>query len=137
MDHPTVKGIFAPVPTPFDDRGEFATRELAANLNHWGQFPLAGYIVLGSNGEAVHLDADETLAVLAAARQAIPTDRLMIVGTGHNSTRETVTRSRRGDGATHKRQRANGGTTTDSQMTIVDEPLPALLESRVVFRYPC
>lgn len=90
MDHPTLKGIFAPVPTPFDDRGEFATRELAANLNHWGQFPLAGYIVLGSNGEAVHLDADETLAVLAAARKAIPRDRLMIVGTGRHSTRETV-----------------------------------------------
>jgi 4-hydroxy-2-oxoglutarate aldolase len=87
-------GILPPVPTPFGESGELATAELARNFEHWARYPLAGYVVLGSNGEAVHLDEAETSAVLETARAAIPTDRWLIAGTGRHGTAATVTATR-------------------------------------------
>jgi len=91
----SLSGVFPPIPTPFDAEGEVATRALAENLEHWNQYDLAGYVVLGSNGEAVYLTEEEKLRVWEAARQAIPSDRLMIAGTGCESTRQTIVLTRR------------------------------------------
>jgi 4-hydroxy-2-oxoglutarate aldolase len=91
----TLSGIFPPVPTPFGTDGALALSELTRNFVHWNSHALAGYVVLGSNGEGVHLNEAETDAVLETARAAIPPDRKMIVGTGRHSTRETVAWSRR------------------------------------------
>jgi 4-hydroxy-2-oxoglutarate aldolase len=46
------EGVYPPVPTPFVD-GEVAHDRLVKNLAGWNQTDLAGYIVLGSNGETV------------------------------------------------------------------------------------
>jgi len=51
---------------------------------------LGGYVVLGSNGELVLLNEQERLQVLETARAAIPSGKLMIAGTGCQSTVETV-----------------------------------------------
>ena len=83
-------GIYPPIPTPFDDRGDVATRALADNLAYWNQFDLRGYVVLGTNGEYVLLTEQEKLQVLETARAAIPSDKLMIAGTGCEATRETI-----------------------------------------------
>jgi 4-hydroxy-2-oxoglutarate aldolase len=92
MSKPVVSlsGVFPPIPTPFDDQGNVAYQALAENLERWNQHDLAGYVVLGSNGEAVYLSAEEKVGVLDTARQAIPPGKLMIAGTGHESTRQTV-----------------------------------------------
>ena len=87
-------GIFPPIPTPFDLQGDIAYPRLAENLEKWNAFDLSGYVVLGSNGEAVFLDTRERLRVLETARQAIPREKLLIAGTGSESTRATIALTR-------------------------------------------
>lgn len=83
-------GIYPPIPTPFDAEGRVATHALTENLQTWNQYGLSGYVVLGSNGELVLLNEQERLQVLETARAAIPSGKLMIAGTGCQSTVETV-----------------------------------------------
>jgi 4-hydroxy-2-oxoglutarate aldolase len=83
-------GIYPPIPTPFDFNGDLAVKGLSDNLAHWNRFDLRGYVVLGSNGELVLLGEHERIQVLEAARAAISDDRLMIAGTGCQSTRATI-----------------------------------------------
>jgi len=90
----TLRGVFPPIPTPFDAQGEVALGALVENLERWNQYDLAGYVVLGSNGEAAYLTGQEKLHVLETARRAIPADKLMIAGTGCESTRETIALTR-------------------------------------------
>ena len=59
---------------------------------------MRGVVALGSNGEAPLLDEQESDAVIAAAREAVPRDRLLLAGTGRESTRATVEASRRAAG---------------------------------------
>jgi 4-hydroxy-2-oxoglutarate aldolase len=88
-------GVFAPVPTPFDDRDRVDTGRLRAALARWVTRPLTGFVVLGSNGEAVLMDDFECDQVIVAAREAIPRDRPLIVGTGRESTQAAIRASKR------------------------------------------
>jgi 4-hydroxy-2-oxoglutarate aldolase len=88
-------GVFAPVPTPFDDHDRVDTARLAAALRKWNARPLDGYVVLGSNGEAVLMDDVESDRVIVAAREAVPRDRLLIIGTGRESTQAAIRASKR------------------------------------------
>jgi 4-hydroxy-2-oxoglutarate aldolase len=90
----SLRGVFPPIPTPFDDQGSVATRKLVENIERWNQYDLSGYVVLGSNGEAGFLSEAEKLQVWEAARQAIPSHKLMIAGAGCESTRQTIALSR-------------------------------------------
>lgn len=96
MKGPTISltGVFPPIPTPFDAKGDLHHLALAENLTRWNQYDLAGYVVLGSNGEAVYLSQEEKVGVWETAREAIPADRLMLAGTGCESTRETLALTR-------------------------------------------
>lgn len=85
-----LNGIIPAVPTPFDAGGNLATDKLKENLHHWNRFDLRGYLLLGSNGEMVMLTHKERLEVLEAARAVIPGDKIMLAGTGCQSTRETI-----------------------------------------------
>jgi 4-hydroxy-2-oxoglutarate aldolase len=87
------EGVYPPIPTPFVD-GEIAHDKLAENLAWWNQTDLAGYVVLGSNGETVYLSEAERAEVLSTARRAIPRDKLLIAGTGAESTRATIERTK-------------------------------------------
>ncbi len=89
-----LSGIFPPISTPFDRAGELAHTALSANLERWNEYDLAGYVVLGSNGEAPYLSEDEKLRVLETARGAIPPGKRMIAGTGCESTRATIRMTR-------------------------------------------
>lgn len=86
----SLRGVFSPIVTSFDEAGNVAHDRMAANLENWNRTGLAGYIVLGSNGEWVFLDEEERLEVLKAARQAIPRDKLLIAGAAAESTRHTI-----------------------------------------------
>jgi len=90
-----LSGVYPPIPTPFDGQGNVALDRLCENLSRWCETELAGFVVLGSNGEAVHLTERERGAVLQAAREAIPPDRRFIAGTGGQSTRVTIERTLR------------------------------------------
>jgi len=86
----SLRGVFPPIPTPFDAGGDLALEALVDNLERWNAYDLAGYVVLGSNGEAVYLSQREKVEVWEAARGAIPRDKVMIAGTGCESTRGTI-----------------------------------------------
>ena len=86
----SVRGVLPPIPTPFDTHGQVALSALRENLERWNAYDLAGYVVLGSNGEAAYLEDDEKVRLLEAARAAIPAGKLLIAGTGCESTRATI-----------------------------------------------
>ena len=82
--------MFPPIPTPFDAEGDVDHGALAGNLERWNEYDLAGYVVLGSNGEAVLCSEEEKARVWETARQAIPPGKLLIAGTGAESTRRPL-----------------------------------------------
>jgi len=90
-----LSGVFAPIPTPFDDRDRVDTARLRAALARWIARPLTGFVVLGSNGEAALMDDFEADQVIVAARDAVPRGRRLIVGTGRESTQAAVKASKR------------------------------------------
>lgn len=91
---PTLRGIFAPVTTPFAG-DEVDLPAFRRNTRHYATTPLAGIVVLGSNGEAPSLDDDESDAIVEAARAEYPREKWLIAGTGRESVRQTLSASRR------------------------------------------
>jgi len=85
-----LSGIFAPIPTPFDQDDQVDTIRLRAALSRWIARPLTGFIVLGSNGEAVLMDDFEADRVIVATREVVPSGRPFIVGTGRESTQAAI-----------------------------------------------
>ncbi len=91
-----LKGTFLPVTTPFDPvTGDVDVVAFRANLRSWFAHPLRGLLVGGSTGEAVYLDDAELAALIEAAKDVVPSDRLLLVGTGAESTRATIKKTRK------------------------------------------
>jgi 4-hydroxy-2-oxoglutarate aldolase len=84
-----LQGIMPPITTPFKGE-EVAYDRLKENFQKWNKTKLSGYLVLGSNGESVYLSEAEKLKVIEVSREAIPKDKIMMVGTGMESTVETI-----------------------------------------------
>jgi 4-hydroxy-2-oxoglutarate aldolase len=87
-------GIFPPIPTPFDAAGELDLKALVRNFERWNRYPLAGYVVLGSNGEFPYLSEAEKLTYFEAARKHIPQGKLFMAGTACESTHSTIALTR-------------------------------------------
>ena len=62
-----VKGIFPALVTPFDSDGSVSLNAVRENIRRYNGTAIAGYVVLGSTGEAVMLSRAEADSVLAAA----------------------------------------------------------------------
>jgi len=90
-----LEGVLPPIPTPFDSNGNLLPAKLKTNIALWNQTGLHGYVVLGSNGEAPMLTDDERIELWHAAREAIPRDKLFLVGAGVESTRHCITLAKR------------------------------------------
>jgi 4-hydroxy-2-oxoglutarate aldolase len=84
-----LSGVFPPVTTPFDEGGRVDTGALVENLARYEVHGAAGYLLLGSTGEAAYLDEAEKLEVLRAARRVVPSARILIAGVGLESTAAT------------------------------------------------
>lgn len=82
-------GIFPPIPTVFEN-GRLAVDRLAANVTRWCTTGIAGMLVLGSNGEYVYLSEEEKRQAVQAVVQAAPKNRLIVAGTGCESTAATI-----------------------------------------------
>lgn len=96
MDRRSVsfEGVYPPVLTPF--RGDdVAHDKLAANLRRLNEHPLAGYVMLGSTGEFPLLSEAEKERIIATARAEIPRDRLLVAGTGGESTPAAIRLTKR------------------------------------------
>ena len=60
---------------------------------------LAGIVTLGTNGESAYVDDDEAERVVAIVREHVAAPKLLIAGTGRDSTRATIAATRRAAGA--------------------------------------
>jgi 4-hydroxy-2-oxoglutarate aldolase len=87
-------GILAPVVTPFDTTGAVDEAAFTANIRAHLAAGLHGIVVAGSTGEAALLDEEERNRLVELGRDATPADRTLLVGTGAESTRAVIARSR-------------------------------------------
>jgi len=90
-----LSGIFAALTTPFDASGSFSSADLKHNIHRYNQTDLAGYVVLGSTGESVLLSSKEMEAIYATAIESAASEKLLLAGTGAESTAETIARTKR------------------------------------------
>jgi 4-hydroxy-2-oxoglutarate aldolase len=90
-----VSGIFPALVTPFEADGTLSLTGVKENIRRYNQTGLAGYVVLGSTGEAVMLSREEADLVLVAVKESAAPGKLLIAGTGAESTAETIARTRR------------------------------------------
>src|SRR5260370_42197740 len=88
-----LRGIFPPIATAFAPDGELRPPPdgFLAFLRDAG---LDGVGALGSNGEAAHLTETERLQWIRSVRGALPPPLHLVVGTGAESTRATIERTR-------------------------------------------
>lgn len=90
-----IRGIFPALVTPFAPDESVSLAAVKENIHRYNQTAVAGYVVLGSTGESVMLSHDEADSVLAAALESASPARLLIAGTGAESTAETIARTKR------------------------------------------
>ncbi len=86
-------GIYPALTTPFDPSGALRLDHLRENITRYNQFALAGYVVIGSTAESVFLNRAEAEQILAAVRETAAPGRILIAGTGAESTAETIART--------------------------------------------
>jgi 4-hydroxy-2-oxoglutarate aldolase len=93
-DHaPDLEGIYPPVPTFFDAKGNLDLATLRSHIRRLtepGNCWIAGIVALGSNGEAAHLDDAERSEVVRTIREAAPADVPVLAGASTQSTRGTL-----------------------------------------------
>ncbi len=90
-----LEAIFPPITTPFAADGTLALDRLRENISKYNRTRLAGYVVNGSTGESVLLSRDEVERVWDAAREAAGPGKVLVAGTGVDSTVETIERTNR------------------------------------------
>ena len=76
-----LKGIIPPITSPFID-DEVAFDKLKNNIEKLNEMNLAGYVVLGSNGESVFLTREEKISIIACVREHAYPNKVVISGTG-------------------------------------------------------
>jgi len=86
-----LRGVLIPAATPFDPvTGGVDLVGMRANVRRWMETGVRGIVVGGSTGEAVLLDEEERTRLLEATREVVPSDRLLVAGTGAESLRRTL-----------------------------------------------
>jgi 4-hydroxy-2-oxoglutarate aldolase len=90
FENKLLRGLLLPLPTPFAPDQSLELSALKRNIEKWNDTSVAGYVMLGSTGERVHLEEHEYLQVIVAAREVVPADRAFLVGAGQQSTRVTI-----------------------------------------------
>ena len=84
-----LNGIFPPIPTPFENE-DIALDKLSDNIQKWNDYPLKGYLALGSNGESAYLSYDEKLKVVETTVNSAGKNKIIIAGTGLESIKDTI-----------------------------------------------
>lgn len=85
-----IEGVFAAVTTPFYSDGRVYFRKVEANIARYSRSLLSGMVVLGSTGEAVALDDEETRDVLRTVAEAASPEKVLIAGVGRESLKSTL-----------------------------------------------
>lgn len=90
-----IHGIFPPLTTPFKNDGALDLTALANNVERYNRVALAGYVATGSTGEAIHLSEEETDKVWATVREYAAPGKILIAGTGEDTTAGTIAKTNR------------------------------------------
>jgi len=88
-------GIFPPLTTPFAADGAIAPAKLRENIARYNRLGLAGYVLNGSTGESVLLRWEEIYRLWEAAKESAAQGKVLIAGTGAESTAETIEHTNR------------------------------------------
>jgi 4-hydroxy-2-oxoglutarate aldolase len=85
----TLSGIFPALVTPFQ-KGKLSLSGLKSNIKKLNRFDFTGYVVLGSTGEGILMDEKEGLHAIEAVRAAAAPGKIVIAGTGSESSSGTI-----------------------------------------------
>ncbi len=85
-----IHGILPPILTPFKENGDVDYDAFVRNIGRWNTAPLSGYLVLGSNSETSYLTESEKLRLIELTAAKAKNDRVVLAGTGLESTHETI-----------------------------------------------
>jgi 4-hydroxy-2-oxoglutarate aldolase len=85
----SISGIFPALTTPFEN-GDLSLARLKRNIERYNKFELSGYLVLGSTGEGVLMNETERLTAIETVRSAADEGKIIVAGTGAQSTRATI-----------------------------------------------
>ena len=90
-----ISGVFPALVTPYEPSGAVSITALKHNVGLYNRTRVSGYVVLGSTGESVMLSREESDAILMAVRESAASEKVLIAGTGAESTAETIARTKR------------------------------------------
>ncbi len=85
-----LKGIIAPITTPFTKDGEVDYKGLKKNMDFYAKSGIQGYLALGSNGENKSLTNDEKVKVLETIVDNKSKEQFVMAGCIFESTYETI-----------------------------------------------
>jgi 4-hydroxy-2-oxoglutarate aldolase len=85
-----LKGVFAPITTPFTTEGQVDYAALKKNMERYAKSPIQGYLALGSNGENKSLTNEEKLEVLKVIVENKAARQKVMAGCIFESTVETI-----------------------------------------------
>ncbi len=83
-------GIYPPLPTFFDEQDELDLVTLRKHIQRLAETGITGYVVMGTNGEAVHLTSEERAQIIETAREVCGVNTPLLAGCGEQSTRATI-----------------------------------------------
>ncbi|MGC1483719.1 MAG: dihydrodipicolinate synthase family protein [Candidatus Acidiferrum sp.] len=90
-----LSGVFPALTTPYAADGSVSIEDLKHNIRKYNVTGLAGYVAIGSTGESVLLSRKEVDAIFIAIKESAAPGKLLIAGTGAESTAETIDRTKR------------------------------------------
>ena len=85
-----ISGIYPPITTPFDNEENIDWTALKSNMEKWNQIPFRGYVLQGSNGEYAYMSVSERLKLVSRVKGMMSEGKLLIAGSGCESTRATI-----------------------------------------------
>jgi len=85
----TLSGIFPALVTPFQ-KGKLSLSGLKSNIKKLNRFDFTGYVVLGSTGEGILMNEQEGLKAIETVRAAAAPGKIVIAGTGSESSSGTI-----------------------------------------------
>jgi 4-hydroxy-2-oxoglutarate aldolase len=90
-----LRGVLAPLTTSFGEDGGLALARYRENIQRYNKTGLTGYVINGSTSESVLLLWREVYKLWETAKEAAAPGKILIAGTGAESTPETIEHSKR------------------------------------------
>jgi 4-hydroxy-2-oxoglutarate aldolase len=88
-------GIFPALTTPYSSDESVSLSALRENVCRYNESSVSGFVVLGSTGESVMLTREEADGILVTVKETAAPGKLLIAGTGAETTAETIQRTKR------------------------------------------